>query len=197
MNGSFIDLLAVHRGHFRVESGMHGDVWFDLEEAYTKPKGLETFTVELSRMVAPYEADAVCGALVGGAFVGYSVALELGIEFMYTERFEKRLSNGERKVEYRLAKGFQLVTAGKRVAVIDDVINAGSAALKTCQELIRYGARPLVLGSLLTVGGKRPKALPGNDLPIVALDHLESNLWQPDNCPLCIAGQRLVDPYES
>ncbi len=195
MSSSFLDLLSVGHGHFKLESGMHGDVWFDLERAFVKPRHLDPFVTELSRLLTSYKPDAICGALVGGAFVGYSVALILGTDFLYAERFENS-SNNERKVGYRLAEEFQANIAGKRVAVVDDAINAGSAVLKTCSQLTKFGARPIVLASLLTVGGKAPKKLPGNDLPIISLEHLESNLWQPKECPLCMAGELLIDPYD-
>ncbi len=174
---------------------MHGDVWFDLEGVYTRPRDLEAFVMELSRLMATYDIDAVCGALVGGAFIGYSIALKLGVGFLFTERFESRLPGNEMKVDYRLPKTLQPVVAGKRVAIVDDVINAGSAVLKTHSQLVRHAARPVVLASLLTVGGKPPKVLPGNEVPIVTLDHLESNLWGPKDCPLCRSGVPLADPY--
>jgi len=196
MSGSFLDLLAVNHGHFKLESGMHGDVWFDLEKAYAKPKVLESFVARLGHLLAPYEADAICGALAGGALIGYSIAHELEIDFMYTERFERSLSDNEREVEYWLPKEFQRTAIRKKVAIVDDVINAGSAVLKTYNQLVRFEAQPIVMASLLTVGGSGPKRLPGNDLPIVTLGHLESNLWQPPDCPLCVAGEPLVDPYD-
>ena len=195
MSRSFVDLLEVHRGHFRLESGMHGDIWFDLERAYVRPKDLEPFVDELVRALVTYTPDAICGALVGGAFIGYSAAQKMGVDFMYTERFELDTQGGGKKVEYRLPREFRSIAPGRKVAVVDDVINAGSAVLKTSAQLAAHGAQPVVLASLLTVGGTAPKRLPGTTLPIVTLGHLVSSLWQPHDCPLCSAGAPLTDPY--
>ena len=80
---------------------------------------------------------------------------------------------------------------------MDDVINAGSAVTKTCKELRSLGANPVVIGSILTVGGKSPKRLSDEFPPVVSLEHLESGLWLPLECPLCNSGIQLIDPYET
>ena len=87
--------------------------------------------------------------------------------------------------------------ANRKIGVVDDVINAGSAVTKTCKELRSLGANPVVIASILTVGGKPPKRLSDEFPPVVSLEHLESGLWLPLECPLCNSGIQLTDPYET
>ena len=193
---AFRDLLLINKGHFALESGLHGDVWFDLEPAFAQPKLLRTFTEGLAALLSRYEIECVCGALVGGALFAYSIAEQMGIEFLYSERHVSA-ANGYRTVTYRVPNPLRSAVANRRIAVVDDVINAGSAVTKTCDDLRSLGAEPVVLASVLTVGGEKPKQLEAKYPAVLSLEHLEGSLWSPAECPLCAAGMRLVDPYGS
>ena len=195
MNSTFQELLDINRGHFLLESGLHGDVWFDLEKVFLHPDLLMPFIKELTALLAPYNLSTVCGAMVGGAFVAYSVAETLGLEFIYTERHVTSHPDARYEVRYELPQTLRSAVADRKIGIIDDVINAGSAVTQTYKELKSLCADTVVFASLLTVGGKSPKRLSGEYPPIVALEHLESNLWKPADCPLCKSGILLSDPY--
>jgi orotate phosphoribosyltransferase len=197
MKGTFIDLLSINRGHFALESGLHGDIWFDLENVFVRPPFVEPFADGLAKLLSPYDLSALCGALVGGAFVAYSIALRLGIDFFYTERSVYKASTGSERVDYRIPKPLRSAVANRRIGIVDDVINAGSAVIKTCEDLRSLGGNPIVMASILTVGGSSPKQLSSELPPVVSLEHLESNLWDPEQCPLCRSGIPLVKPYDT
>ena len=174
---------------------MHGDVWFDLETILLHPSRLSPFTRKLAALLSNRNISAVCGAFSGGAFTAFAIAEQLGLEFLYTERHVVRPSADRKVVDYKLPIELRRAVRDKKVAVVDDVINAGSAAIKTFRELVSLGAYPVVMAALLTVGGPSPKRLDGQYPPIVALEHLESNLWNPSTCPLCASRVPITDPY--
>jgi orotate phosphoribosyltransferase len=194
MNSSFVELLSVKKGHFLLESGMHGDVWFDLEPVFVHPHLLEPFIDGLATVLSHFDIDALCGAFVGGAFIAYPIARRMELNFFYTER-AIRNENGVQTVSYRLPAALSSAVTNRKIAVIDDVINAGSAVTKTSDELRSFGGIPVVMASILTVGGHSPKRLSKAYPPVVSLEHLESMLWEPQGCPLCKSGVSLVDPY--
>lgn len=51
MEAALLDLLEVRRGHFRYESGYHGDIWLDLDRLFAKPHALGNW-----RQCSPGEA---------------------------------------------------------------------------------------------------------------------------------------------
>jgi len=55
-------------------------------------------------------------------------------------------------VTYRLPGGLRERVRGKTIAVVDDVINAGSAVRGTLAELRACGATPMAVGALLVLG---------------------------------------------
>ena len=90
----FLKLLSARNGHFRYESGYHSDLWLDLDLLFLRPHAVQPFALALAKKLASYAVSAVCGPLVGGAFVAQMIATELNIECFYTERFVRPQPRG-------------------------------------------------------------------------------------------------------
>jgi len=131
MQNDVLELLAIRRGHFLLESGHHGELWLDLELLYRRPRRVEPLCSELARRIASLSIDAVCGPLIEGAFVALTVASELNLEYSYAERFARASSDGLFSAGYRIPEALRESVRGKRVAIVNDVINAGSAVRGT------------------------------------------------------------------
>jgi hypoxanthine-guanine phosphoribosyltransferase len=54
------------------------------------------------------------------------VSLELSCDFVYAERFEDPRREGLFPVQYRVPTALQKAVRGKRVAIVNDVVKAGS-----------------------------------------------------------------------
>src|SRR5262245_17485881 len=114
-----VGLLAGRRGHFLLESGHHGDLWLDLDGLFTRPTRVARFATELATRVAAQDTEAICGPLVGGAFLAEMIASCLDVEFVYAER-SARSGGGLYAVDYRLPSALRGAVRGKRVAIVDD-----------------------------------------------------------------------------
>jgi orotate phosphoribosyltransferase len=185
MQKELLNLLTARKGHFRLESGHHGDLWLDLDLLFRRPRDVRPFVVELANRLAKYKSGAVCGPLVGGALIAQMVASELEVEFYYTERSVPLQRDSLYSVEYRLPKGLGKLIDGKNVVIVDDVINAGSAVRGTFAELQFWRARPVVIGALLVLGSSTPNFFAEQDVAVESIASLPSGLWAPRECPLC------------
>jgi orotate phosphoribosyltransferase len=123
--------LNPRSGHFELESGHHGDQWFDLELLFRQPESVRPIVAELATRLVSYEVDLVCGPMVEGAFVALLIASELGIDFAYAERRLDPDRDGLFPVDYRIPGALRDVVRGRRVAIVNDVINAGSSVRAT------------------------------------------------------------------
>jgi len=83
------------------------------------------------------------------------------------------------------------------VAIVNDVINAGSAVRGTLADLRRYGARPLAIGTLAVLGTAAATFARHEGLALEALATLPADLWPPEACPLCAAGRPLDGAAEA
>ena len=180
--------VSAARGHFRYESGHHGDLWLDLDPLFLDAARMRGWAAALARRAAGLGAEIVCGPLTGGAFLAQAIAAELGCGFIHAER---HAAGGA--VEYRIPAPLQAAVAGRRVLVADDAINAGSALGLTLAALLRLGAVPAGVACLLTLGEAAGRIAAGHGVPLLALAALERGMWRPEDCPLCAAGVPLED----
>jgi orotate phosphoribosyltransferase len=175
------ELVGATRGHFRFESGHHGDLWLDLDTLFTHPRDVQPFAATLAERLARHRVDVVCGPLVGGAFVAQMVASELAAGFCWSEQ-----------PDYAIPAPLRSRLDGARVAIVDDAINAGSATRATLAALRACGADVVALGALLILGDRVEQLAAAEDLPLEHIATLPSHLWAPGDCPLCAAGEPLA-----
>jgi orotate phosphoribosyltransferase len=188
-------LLPWHKGHYRFESGHHGDTWLNLELLCVRPEPVERLAGVLADRLALHGPSLVCGPLVEGAFVAMMVAKRLGLPFAYTERFDP---GGERlfSVKYTLPGKLRDLVLGQRVAIVNDVIGAGSAILGTLKDLYACGADPIAIGALATRGPSATVLARENGLILETLAEFTGDMWKPEECPLCAVGMPLTEGAE-
>jgi orotate phosphoribosyltransferase len=176
------------RGHFRYESGHHGDLWLDLDALLVDARAVHGWAAALAEQVAACRPEVVCGPLTGGAFVAQALAAATGAAFVFAER-----KLVERNVDYRIPDGLRTRLAGRRVVLADDAVNAGSALLATLADARRCGAEPAGFASLITLGDAAASIAARHGMPFAYLIALERSLWPAQECPLCAAGVPFLD----
>jgi orotate phosphoribosyltransferase len=178
--------VAISPGHFRYESGHHGDLWLDLDSLFMDARRMRDWAVALAQRAASCRPEIVCGPLTGGAFVAQYLAAELGAGFVYAER----LAAADGTVRYRIPPSLRAALPARRVLLADDAVNAGSALL---EDLRACGAEPAGFASLLTLGEAAAQIAAQHGAPFVALLSLDRGMWPADACALCAAGVPLID----
>jgi orotate phosphoribosyltransferase len=176
------------RGHFRYESGHHGDLWLDLDALLVDARAVHGWAAALAEQVAACRPEVVCGPLTGGAFVAQALAATIGAAFVFAER---RLVEG--RVDYCIPKGLRARLAGRRVVLADDAVNAGSALLATLADARRRGAELAGFASLISLGDAAARIAAEHRVSFAHLVGLERSLWPAQACPLCAAGVPLQD----
>jgi orotate phosphoribosyltransferase len=190
---SILDLLPARKGHFLLESGHHGELWLDLELLCQEPRALAPLVTQIAERLAPFGIDAVCAPLVEGAFLGLMVAAQLQCGFSYTQRFALPAHAGLFPAGYRVPRALRRTVKNRRVALVNDVINAGSAVKRSLEDLEDCQAQVVVIASLLVLGDEAVRFAREQNTPLVRLAQLANNLWTPETCPLCAAGIALED----
>ena len=198
MPDEILSLFAARKGHFRFESGHHGDLWLEIPPAYIRPRSLRTYAAHLARLLDAHRVEAVCGPLVEGALLAQMVAEELDVEFYFAEQFIRPGANHLYPVGYRIPAALRPGIRGKRIAVTDDVISAGSAVRGAVEDLEACGAQLVAIGSLLILGLHASAFAASKRLPLETLSLVAKNdLWEPSSCPMCASGvplEGLSDP---
>jgi orotate phosphoribosyltransferase len=193
MQESVTHLLPTRRGHFRLESGHHGDLWLDLERLCVRPEPVQRLAAEIAARLESHDVQVVCGPLVEGAFVALMVASSLGVPFTYSEPYRDPQADALFPVRYRLPQVLRAEVRGKRVAIVNDVVNAGSAVRGTFADLETWGALPVAIGVLAVLGKEAARFAAEKRVALEALSSLPNELWTPSECPLCRRGVALTE----
>ncbi len=193
MQADLLNLLSAREGHFRYESGYHAGLWLDLDPLFLHPRALQPFIAQLAHQLVPYKPDAICGPITGGAFIALGVAEVLDLEFYPTERRVNPQHDGLFPVDYPLPASLHRFAAGKRTAILDDVISAGSAVRGSRHSLRAAGAEVVAVGALLVLGDTGASFFAQEGLALECIVRQPNSVWPPDACPLCAAGAHLED----
>jgi orotate phosphoribosyltransferase len=137
--------------------------------------------------------SGVCGPLLGGAFLAQLLAQRLGVEFYFAERELPPNRDGLYRAKYRVPASLAARVEGKRLAIVDDVMSAGSALRSTYLDLQSRGATCVVAGALLVLGSTGAGFFLDQGIPVEAMDRRDFELWEPARCPLCAAGVPIED----
>jgi orotate phosphoribosyltransferase len=186
-----LDAVAATRGHFLYESGHHGDLWLDLDALFVDARRARGWASALARRAMACRPEFVCGPLTGGAFLAQAVAAEMGTGFAFAERTVSETG----AVHYRVPRSLREGLRGRRVLLVDDAVNAGSAWLSTLTELEDCQCELAGLACLLTLGEAASRIAAQHGVPLLTLASLERGMWVPEECPLCASGVPLENRF--
>ena len=118
-------------GEFRLRSGVIADQYFDKYLFESDPELLRLIGEALEPLVPP-EVDGLAGLELGGVPLAVVLSQFTGLPTFFVRKQPK--GYGTR----RLAEGGDV--AGRRLAVVEDVVTTGGAVLTSCHALAERGA---------------------------------------------------------
>ena len=171
---------ALMRGHFRLTSGLHSDVYLQSALVLQHPEHAARLGEALAAPFVGARAQTVLAPAIGGILVAHEVARALGVRALFTEREEGAM---------RLRRGFAL-TAGERCLVVEDVITTGGSTREVVDCVRAAGGDVVGVGSLIDRSG----GTAAFDVKRAALATVKATTWSPESCPLCKTGSPAVKP---
>jgi orotate phosphoribosyltransferase len=175
------DRGAVLRGHFRLSSGRHSDLFVQKFRVLEHPRLAQRFGQELAESF-PDSFDLVASPAVGAVVLGFTTALAGNSRFIFSER------SGD---EMQFRRGFE-VPPHARVLVVEDVITTGGSALEVVELVRRAGGNPIGVGAL--IDRDDPARQWDAGVPLRALITVKAQSWEPSGCPLCARAEPMDDP---
>ncbi|HSS00941.1 MAG TPA: phosphoribosyltransferase family protein [Kofleriaceae bacterium] len=189
--GDVFDALPSRRGHFVLESGYHTDLWITLDALFVEPVAMAPHVAALAERLRGHAPTAICGPQLGGAFLAQAVATDLSVKFFVMELAPAAPgaeTAGLFTARYRLPPGQVPYVRGQRVAVVDDVISAGSSVRAAIAGLSEAGASIVAVGALFVLGDAALRHFEAQAVPVERLGERGLSLWPPTECALCRAG---------
>ena len=176
----FKDSGALLEGHFLLSSGLHSAAYLQCALALQETIDAAEFGAALAEPYKTQSIETVAAPAIGGLVIGYEVARQLGVRFIWTER-----ENGT----MRLRRGFT-VRPGERVLVVEDVITTGGSTRDTVAALQAAGAQVVGAASIIDrSAGMADVGVPRTSLAVLNVPSLTA-----DQCEACKRSEPLVKP---
>src|SRR5262245_4359995 len=150
-----LDLLLeaeaiLENDHFVYISGDHGSGWIDKDAIYPHTERIEQLSRRLAGLMRGRGIEAVCGPATGGLIIAEWTAHELGVLATFTEHDAPR--PGELRGRFVLRRSYDHVVAGKKVLVVDDIVNTGHSIRQTIEAVRGAGGAVVAAGALVNRG---------------------------------------------
>jgi len=171
---------ALMRGHFRLTSGLHSDIYLQSALVLQYPEHAARLGEALAAPYTDARAQTVLAPAIGGILVAHEVARALGVRALFTEREDGAM---------RLRRGFTL-TPGERCLVVEDIITTGGSTREVVECVRASGGSVIGVGSLIDRSG----GTAAFDVRRASLATVSASTWPPEACPLCKSGGHAIKP---
>ena len=171
---------ALLEGHFLLSSGLHSSVYLQCAIAVQETLDAAEFGKALADHFRSHSIETVASPAIGGLVIGYEVARQLGVRFVWTERDGGTMT---------LRRGFSL-RPGERILVVEDVITTGGSTRDTIDALRAAGANVVAAASIIDRSGGRADV----GVPRVSLATLDVAAVSSAECDACGRGEPAIKP---
>jgi orotate phosphoribosyltransferase len=178
--------------HFVYISGDHGSGWIDKDAIYPHTERIERLCRDMANEVRGWGAEAVCGPATGGLIVAEWTAHELGALSVFAEH-DPAPQEGAPRGRFVLRRGYDRVVSGRRVLVVDDIVNTGLSLHQTTEAVRSAGGQ--VIGAACLVSRGNVDAAGLGVSRFVCLLEYRIPAWPASACPLCRAGVPINTRY--
>ena len=164
--------------HVVYTSGKHGSAYVNKDAVYPHTARVAELCRHLADAAATQRPEVVCGPAMGGIILAQWTGHHLGLPAVYAE---KAPEGG-----MALRRGYDRLVAGKRVLVVEDVLNTGGSVRDAVAAVRAAGGVVVAVGALVNRGGVT--AADTGAPVLVSLLDVALDAWDATACPLCRDG---------
>lgn len=172
---------VIINSHVVYTSGKHGSAYVNKDAIYPHTSDTSILCEMLAHEFKSYLVEVVIAPAVGGVILSQWTAHHLrplahrDVLGVYADKADDG--------NFVIKRGYDKLITGKRVLVVEDVINTGGSVKKVIAAVRACGGTIVGVGALCNRGGITAQDL---DVPIlVALMDVKLEMWEEADCPLC------------
>jgi orotate phosphoribosyltransferase len=172
--------------HFVYNSGRHGTAYVNKDALYPHTRITSLLCRTLAHNFLEYEPEVAVAPALGGIILSqwvayylseYSTHEVLGVYAEKTTARERIL--GQPFFSFR--RGYEKFVSGKRVVVLEDILNTGNSARIVVELCRRHGGNVVALGAICNRGNVGVKDV--GDLPrLISLSSFTLESWSAEEC---------------
>lgn len=170
---------AMLRGHFKLTSGRHSDVYVEKFRVLESPRVLSLLCGEIAEHFRG-QVDVVAGPTTGGIIIAFEVARQLCVKSVYVES-----ENGQKMLRRNAS-----IPDDSRVLVVDDVLTTGLSIHETIDVVKNEGAKVVGVGVIID----RSNGQADFGVPLFASHEVKAQSWAEDDVPEWLANIPIQKP---
>lgn len=178
------DIKAIIKdSHIVYTSGKHGSAYVNKDAIYPHTDITRELTKAMAQSFADQGVDVVVAPVVGGVILSQWVAYHLSeienkkVLGVYAEKTAD--ASG-----FELRRGYAKLVEGKKVLVVEDILNTGGSVKKVVDMLKPLQAKVIGVAAICNRGNVKPEDVGAPMLKSLLNISLEA--WNPEDCPLCV-----------
>jgi len=166
---------VISGSHVVYTSGRHGAAYVNKDALYPHTRRVSEVCALMADGARALRPDVVCGPALGGIILSQWTAHHLGALAVYAEKTPEH--------GVALRRGYDALVAGRRVLVVEDVLNTGGSVGDAVRAVRAAGGEVVAVSALCNRGGVTAADL---DVPaLLSLVELALDSWEAAACPLC------------
>jgi orotate phosphoribosyltransferase len=165
---------SIRYGDFTLASGAKSRYYCDTKLTVLTPRGAALIGEALLAVLRPYRVEAAGGLAMGAAYLATAVAIASERDggapiYGYTVRPERKDHGRGQKIDEAWHPDGKLLMAGRRVAVVDDVVTTAGSTLRALDAVLETGAEVRVAVAVLDRQSGGAEAIRARGIPFHAL----------------------------
>jgi len=178
-------------GHYVYTSGTHGDTYFNKDALFAHVELTAALCQDIAQQFASNKPEVVIGPVAGGVIMSQWVAHFLNQETSDGEVMviyaDKKRSSTDMEPQFIIKRGYDKLIRGKRVLLVDDVLNKGTSLRALRDAVLQNGGEIVGAGCIINRYAHTARTL---RLPkLYAIAKLELQIFDAKACELCKSGQ--------
>jgi len=166
--------------HFVYASGQHGPGWIAKDVINMDPARPHALGNMLAEAIeeSGCTPDLVCGPAIGGVICAQYTALALGVQCVFAERVRTDACEG-----FQLKRRYDEAVNGRRVLVVDDVINTGHSTGQVLEAVKAAGGNVIAVATWISRGNVGAEDFAVDTF--ICLDEVDLPSFPAATCELC------------
>lgn len=170
--------------HFVYISGDHGSGWVNKDVLIPDTTKISQLAGLLASAVVDIDCDVVCGPAIGGLIMSQWMAHHLSLPSVFAEHQEKPdKSSKEIRPPFRLKRGFDKLVRGKKVLIVDDIVNTGHSIRETATAVRNAGGQVVGAAAYCSRGNANAESMGVPEF--IYLVEFSIPSWSSEECQLC------------
>lgn len=176
--------------HIVYTSGKHGSAYVNKDAIYPHTKITSDLCFSMAHRFMWCKPSRFCDIVVAPAVGGVILSQWIAYHLSNLCKYEVLSAYAESvDAAFELKRGYDKLVTGKRVLVVEDVLNTGGSVSKVVDAVRKAGGKVVGVAAICNRGGvtKTDLGLEDADVFITLVD-MRMDAWDEAECPMCGTG---------